>query len=68
MRFGPWEIVLIVLLVIILFGAKRIPDLMRSLGIGIKEFKSGLNELDDKQEQKNDQSDSEEKSDDRKHK
>ncbi len=42
MRFGTLEILLIVFFILILFGARRIPDLMRSLGIGIKEFKSGL--------------------------
>ena len=44
MRFGPWEIVLVVFVILILFGARRIPELMKSLGLGIKEFKSGLNE------------------------
>jgi len=42
MRFGPWEIIIIVMFVVILFGAKRIPEIMRGLGSGFKEFKSGL--------------------------
>lgn len=40
---GPWQIVLIVLLVILLFGAKRIPELMKGAGRGVKEFKDALN-------------------------
>lgn len=37
---GAFEIVLIVLVIVLLFGAKKIPELMRGLGSGIKEFKS----------------------------
>jgi sec-independent protein translocase protein TatA len=40
---GPWQIVLVVLLVILLFGAKRIPELMRGAGRGVKEFKDAIN-------------------------
>ncbi len=36
---GPWQIVLIVLVVLLLFGGKKIPELMRGLGQGMKEFK-----------------------------
>ena len=36
---GPWQIVLIVAVVVLLFGARKIPELMRGLGSGIKEFK-----------------------------
>lgn len=36
---GPWQIVLILLVVVLLFGAKRIPELMKGVGQGIKEFK-----------------------------
>lgn len=36
---GPTEIILIVLVVVLLFGGKKIPELMRGLGKGIKEFK-----------------------------
>lgn len=41
---GPTEIVLIVLIVLLLFGGKKIPELMKGLGKGIKEFKDGINE------------------------
>lgn len=38
---GPWQIVLIVLVVLLMFGGKKIPELMRGLGKGISEFKKG---------------------------
>ena len=40
---GPWQIVVIVLLVIILFGGRKIPELMRGMGRGVKEFKDAVN-------------------------
>ena len=40
---GPWQIAIIVLLVILLFGAKKIPELMRGAGRGVKEFKDAIN-------------------------
>jgi len=43
---GPWQIVLIVLVVLLLFGGKKIPELMKGLGKGISEFKKGKNDLD----------------------
>ena len=39
MAMGPWQIVLIVLMVLLLFGGKKIPELMKGLGKGMKEFK-----------------------------
>lgn len=36
---GPWQWVLIVVVVLLLFGGKKIPELMRGLGSGMKEFK-----------------------------
>ena len=44
--FGPTQIVLIVVAVILLFGAKKIPELMKGVGKGIKEFKNATNEED----------------------
>ena len=41
---GPWQIALIVAIVLLLFGGKKIPQLMRGMGSGIKEFKSGMKE------------------------
>lgn len=36
---GPWEIILIVLVVLLIFGGRKIPELMKGLGQGMKEFK-----------------------------
>jgi sec-independent protein translocase protein TatA len=44
---GGLEITLIVLVVLLLFGGKKIPELMRGVGKGIKEFKSGIKEDDE---------------------
>jgi sec-independent protein translocase protein TatA len=41
---GPTELILILLIVIIIFGAKKLPDLGRSIGEGIKNFKKSVNE------------------------
>ncbi len=43
---GPWQIALIALLVVVLFGGKRIPELMKGLGGGIREFKKSMREED----------------------
>ncbi|MEM6782493.1 MAG: twin-arginine translocase TatA/TatE family subunit [Bacteroidota bacterium] len=42
---GPWEIALIMLVVLLVFGAKRIPEIARGLGKGIREFKDATNEI-----------------------
>lgn len=42
--FGPWEIVIIVLVVVLIFGGKKIPELMKGLGQGMKEFKNANKE------------------------
>jgi len=47
MNLGPWEIVLIILFVIILFGGKKLPELARGLGLGLKEFKKATREIKD---------------------
>lgn len=44
---GPMQIVLLVLAVLLLFGGKKIPELMRGLGGGIKEFKKASKEDED---------------------
>ena len=43
--FGGWEIVLILAVVLILFGAKKLPELAKGLGTGIKEFKKATREV-----------------------
>ena len=42
---GPWEIVLILVVVLLVFGAKRIPEIAQSLGKGITEFKRGVKDV-----------------------
>lgn len=44
LAIGPWQIVLVVLVVLLLFGGKKIPELMKGLGSGIKEFKNASKE------------------------
>ncbi len=51
---GPWQIVLIVLVVLLLFGGRKIPELMRGLGKGINEFKNASSGKDEKKEEKED--------------
>lgn len=43
---GPWQIVLIVAALLLLFGGRKIPELMRGLGGGVKEFKNAIKEED----------------------
>ncbi len=49
---GPWQVVIVVFAILLLFGGKKIPELMRGLGSGIKEFKDATKE-DDKIEENN---------------
>ena len=54
---GTGEILLIVLAILLLFGGKKLPELMRGMGKGVKEFKDAMNEpsgekKDDKKEEK----------------
>ena len=51
---GTGEVVLLVIVILILFGAKRIPDLARGIGKGIKEFKDARNGEEPKENQKKD--------------
>jgi sec-independent protein translocase protein TatA len=41
---GPWELIVILLIVVVIFGAKRIPEIMGGVGKGIKSFKKNLDE------------------------
>ena len=46
---GGSELILILLVVLLLFGGKKIPELMRGLGKGVKSFKEGMKDTDDDQ-------------------
>jgi len=50
--FGTQEIIIIAIVLILLFGAKKIPQLMRGMGSGIKEFKDGMKEGQEAADQK----------------
>lgn len=45
-NLNGWEIPIIVLVILILFGGKKIPEFMKGLGKGINSFKKGLNDLE----------------------
>ncbi|MGC8765834.1 MAG: twin-arginine translocase TatA/TatE family subunit [Brevinematia bacterium] len=49
MGIGWGELVVILLIALLLFGANRIPEIARALGKSLKEFKKGLNEKDDEE-------------------
>lgn len=52
MNIGFQEILVLALIVLLLFGGKKIPELMKGLGKGVKSFKDGVNgKLDDEQEE-----------------
>ena len=46
LMIGTWEIVAIVVVILLLFGGKKIPELMKGLGKGVKSFKEGMNEVE----------------------
>ncbi|WKN41553.1 Sec-independent protein translocase subunit TatA/TatB [Tunicatimonas pelagia] len=52
---GGWEILLIVTIILIFFGAKKIPELARGLGTGMREFKNATKEIKDEVERDNHQ-------------
>ena len=44
---GTWELVLIILIIVLIFGGKKIPELMKGVGKGVKSFKEGMNEIEE---------------------
>ena len=56
---GMQEILVIALIILLLFGGKKIPELMKGLGKGVKSFKEGMNEVkaltEDKKDEKKDE-------------
>ena len=43
---GMWEVIIIALVFLLLFGGKKIPELIKGLGKGVKSFKQGMNEVE----------------------
>jgi sec-independent protein translocase protein TatA len=48
---GPWQIVLIVAVLLLMFGGKKIPELMKGLGQGMKEFKNAKDGVTDEKKE-----------------
>ena len=65
---GPWQWVVIGVVILLLFGGKKIPELMRGLGSGIKEFKNASSdgEIDESSSSKKDNSTKDKKESDQK--
>lgn len=60
-NLSGWEILILFLLLLLLFGGKKIPELMKGLGKGIRSFKDGLNDMNNEIEGKSDSDRSEDK-------
>jgi sec-independent protein translocase protein TatA len=56
---GTWAIIIIVLVILLIFGGKKIPELMKGLGKGVKSFKDGVNGKADEEEKKSNSEQSE---------
>lgn len=52
---GMQEILVIALIILLLFGGKKIPELMKGLGKGVKSFKEGMNEVTDQKNEKSEE-------------
>ncbi|MGI6457862.1 MAG: Sec-independent protein translocase subunit TatA/TatB [bacterium] len=50
-NIGPTEWIIILFLMMLVFGAKRLPEMGRSLGTGIKEFKKSLTSIDEEEDE-----------------
>ena len=61
MSLGPWEIALVILVIIILFGEKKLPELARGLGLGLREFKKAKQEIKDEVKNVTDEAEDSEK-------
>jgi len=55
MHLGLTEIIIIALIVLLLFGGKKIPELMKGLGKGVKSFKDGMKEGDEEPQKENEE-------------
>lgn len=47
LNIGTGEVVLIVFILLLLFGGKKIPELMKGIGKGVRSFKKGMNDIED---------------------
>ncbi|MBQ7941561.1 MAG: twin-arginine translocase TatA/TatE family subunit [Muribaculaceae bacterium] len=47
MNIGTGELIIIVFIILLLFGGKKIPELMKGIGKGVRSFKKGMNEIED---------------------
>ncbi|MDJ0962319.1 MAG: twin-arginine translocase TatA/TatE family subunit [Acidimicrobiia bacterium] len=50
-NFNGWEIIIVLLIILLLFGARKLPDLARSIGASAKEFRKGLDRGIDEEEE-----------------
>jgi len=41
---GPWQIAIVIVLILLLFGGKKIPEMMKGIGTGLKDFKNAIKE------------------------
>jgi sec-independent protein translocase protein TatA len=48
---GPWELAILLIVVLLVFGPKRLPEMGRSLGKGLREFKASISGKDDEDEE-----------------
>lgn len=55
LMLGTWEIIVIVLVVLLLFGGKKIPELMHGVGKGVKSFKDGMNGVETDKKEKSEE-------------
>ncbi|MFQ5753010.1 MAG: twin-arginine translocase TatA/TatE family subunit [bacterium] len=46
MSLGPWEILIVIFIILLLFGGKKFPELAKGLGKGLREFKKSVKEPD----------------------
>lgn len=51
-NMGPWELLIILTIVLLLFGAKRLPEMGKSLGTGIREFKKSISAINEDDSEK----------------
>ena len=60
------ELIVIAIVILLFFGGKKIPELMRGIGKGVKSFKDGMNGVETTEEKKSEESNSKEESADKK--